>query len=387
MNSRHHTLALIALAALTIYVLACRPSFSPDGSKVLFPCLDPETQSASVVLYDRATRKSERIFALPGVGGLKESPVLSAQWTPDGKQAIVIWHDEDRKSFQVAVLPLGSRNPTRFFQVPYAKGKTNSSGDFAWMGLVIPPPIVGRYLFLGGESILRLDLETGETKTEKISQEGIYLTSEGGRIYYFTGDDDEAEIGRLDTEKLARTPLLELKAKDHGEEFSPFLSFTKDASRIAVTRGKSQLAALIYRGGSWKTIPSGPRNSRSLWKHALVADGRMIYAAAVLKPAEPSKDFQFVVCEIPVQGGDIRIIPLFLTEGSKGLDDMAYLFFQIALSPDGKTLAASFPFQEQEKVKAEDRALFLVNLTSRPPKVTRIPIQLAPISKSAVQKK
>ena len=66
---------------------------------------------------------------------------------------------------------------------------------------------------------------------------------------------------------------------------------------------------------------------------------------------------------------------------------MAYLFFQIALSPDGKTLAASFPFQEQEKVKAEDRALFLVNLTSRPPKVTRIPIQLAPISKSAVQKK
>lgn len=114
MNCRHHTLALIALAALTIYVLACRPSFSPDGSKVLFPCIDPETKSASVVLYDRTTKKSEHVFALPGAGGSKDAPVLSAQWMPDGKQAIVIWHAEESKSFQVVVLPLGSRNPTRF---------------------------------------------------------------------------------------------------------------------------------------------------------------------------------------------------------------------------------------------------------------------------------
>ncbi|MBI4327968.1 MAG: hypothetical protein HY674_22285 [Chloroflexi bacterium] len=389
MNSRHQTLALIAMAALTIYVLACRPSFSPDGSKVLFPCLDPETQSASVVLYDRTTRKSERVFALPGAGGAKEAPVLSAQWTPDGKQAVVIWHDEESKRFQVVVLPLGGRNPTRFFQVPEVKGTASRPGDSALMSLVIPPPIVGRHLFLGGESLLRLDLETGEIKTEKISQEGIYLTREGAQVYYFAGEDDEAEVGRLDTEKLTRTPLLQLKAKEQGEEFSPFLAFTKDGARIAVTRGKEANAQLlIYRGRQLeKTIPIGSEKQpmalgNSLWS----PDGKTIYAAAVLKPTGPAKDFQFAVCEVPVQGGDVRIIPLFVIDGSKGLDDAANMFFQIALSPDGKTLAASFPFLDQEKVKAEDRALFLINLASGSRKVTRMPIPLAPALKSAVKK-
>jgi len=53
MNIRDHILAAIGVGAFILCVLACRPAFSPDGKKVVFPVFDPGSEQTTVMLYDR----------------------------------------------------------------------------------------------------------------------------------------------------------------------------------------------------------------------------------------------------------------------------------------------------------------------------------------------
>ena len=59
---RASILPLIGLIALSAYILACRPGFSPDGSQVVYPVLDEKTNSFRIVVYDLKQKKNTTLF-------------------------------------------------------------------------------------------------------------------------------------------------------------------------------------------------------------------------------------------------------------------------------------------------------------------------------------
>jgi len=370
MNSRNHIYGLIGIAAFTIYVLACRPAFSPDGRRILIPSFDSESKRIAVLLYDRDTKKLSRFFEASSPGTDKAGNVASVTWATDGKQAIAVWPQADDK-IMVAMLPLGTAAPTRLFIVPDKKE--------AAISLMLPPPIVGRHLFLGGETISRLDLETGEINTATIEGEAIYLESHRNLIFYVSGRDKAGEVGTLDPERLTRNPIFQFKADNNAG--GPFLAVTRDGSHIALVTGEEKAPSIAVYGGSEliRTIAVGSESKPiTLGNIFWSADEKTIYAAAFRVPTNDPQGSQFELCEISVAGNQMRETPLFQLSGS--LDDSAACFLQIALSPDGKTVAASSALCEEE------HALYLVDMTRSKRKVTKIPIPEPPARRSKTQK-
>ncbi len=83
---------------------------------------------------------------------------------------------------------------------------------------------------------------------------------------------------------------------------------------------------------------------------------------------------QYSVGEIPVDGGPTQLVPIARVQGdiSDHLDTPIIL--QIALSPDGTTIATSTGYLEEKFIDREDRALYLVDVQDPGRKVTKIPL-------------
>ncbi len=216
----------------------------------------------------------------------------------------------------------------------------------------------------------------------------------GDAAYYAAekkGDGEGFEVGKLDPEKLSLTPILELKKKEIGE-ISPFIAVSKDGTGIAilVKKGGEKTEAqslLVFRGKDLeKTVPVGPPEEvGSLGDTQWSPDGMTIYAASA-KKLKDGDGLQLGFIEVPLGGGGARQVPL--VRMGKEDEDKVVMFFQIALSPDGKTLAASTG-NLPEELKDEDRALYLVDLASPERKVTKVraPISAAPAEAGKVEKK
>lgn len=351
---------------------SCEEKVSPDGRRILIPSFDSESKRVAVLLYDRDTKKISRIFEVPALGTDKGGNAISVTWTADGKQGVAVWSQADDK-LMVAVLPLGIAAPTRLFDV-------STKGREAAASLMLPPPIVGRHLFLGGESISRLDLETGETTTAGIESEVIYLEKHRNQILYVCGKDKTGEVGTLDPERLTRKPLFQFKADNNGG--GPFLAVTKDGLKIALVTGEEKEPRIaIYQGSELvREIAVGSESSPITLRNIFwSADEKTIYTAGFRERTNDSGGLQFELCEIPVGGNPMRETPLFELPGSL-LDSMACML-QIALSPDGKTLAASSALAEEA-----GHALYLVDMTSSKRKVTKIPIPVPANTKSKAPK-
>lgn len=80
-GTRNTALALVGLAALTIYILACT-SFSPDDTKVLYPALDPVSGNVGMAVYDRETHRSDLAF-VPIIPD--KQAAVRAQWLEIGR--------------------------------------------------------------------------------------------------------------------------------------------------------------------------------------------------------------------------------------------------------------------------------------------------------------
>ncbi len=74
MKTRDVALTLICLLCLAAYILACRPAFSPDGSKILLLSVRRKAKEFSVVSDDRTTQETETVLTLG-------TRLPSAQWS------------------------------------------------------------------------------------------------------------------------------------------------------------------------------------------------------------------------------------------------------------------------------------------------------------------
>lgn len=378
---RNAWFGLIGLAALVIYVIACT-SFSPDGSKVLFPAFDAKSGQLAIGLYDRQSGKSENVFVAGPAGttdgGKEPGALLRPLWLPDGKRALVVVDsepDDESGRLSLVVLPLGANGPVRLLWLPDTDGKMPN--------LMTPPPIVGRYLFLGGEPLVRLDLESGEVKTNYCG--GVYLTAQGNQVYYLAkGGEDGYVVGKVDTEKLTLSPIVELRKKDVGEltddiEHQGTISIplvSKDGSRIAlVCRDSETNSIAVYRGKELeKKVAWGPRAERVLLGNLEWGPGEQrVYTVYAREAKADEPTLELGLADIPLNGEPVRPVPLCQVPGK----DAPLAYFQFGLSPDAKTAAvASTYLALDDSFKPADCALFVVELGGPERKVSKIPIAL-----------
>ena len=59
MKTRDVALTLFGLLCLAVDIFTCRPAFSSDGSKILFPSMHTKAKESSVVGDDRTTQETE----------------------------------------------------------------------------------------------------------------------------------------------------------------------------------------------------------------------------------------------------------------------------------------------------------------------------------------
>ena len=363
-------LLLFATGLWLSAVIACRASFSPDGSRVLFPFFDPARKQSAIALHDLRNGKTELVFSV-SVAGKGDDFILAPQWTSDGRQAIVVSLN-DSKRLWVHLLPLGSGTPSRLFVLDLEKDQTAA--------LLGPPPLVGgRYLFLGGSSVNRLDLETGEVIASELGKD-IALVGQDEVIYYLKDADKAREVGKLEHEgaweNLRLAPLVTFGGEKG--ELGAFLAVDREGARFALSEKQEAGAAVVIASlrQPERRLSLGPQAEAGIPGNLLWApDGRRIFAAYAR--TTPEKKIEFGACEVALEGGQVRRMPLFAAAATGNKDiDQALFFFQIALSPDGKTLAASSALLDE--LDPADRSLWLIDVGGAERKVTRVALPSAP---------
>jgi hypothetical protein len=359
-TKRSAALGVIGLAALAAYALACRASFSPDGKRLLFPSYDEEAKTYCVALYDLEKGTARPFFTATGAGD--DGPLYAMRWTPDGKSAVIAWSREKDECVRVVRMPLEPGIPARFYTVPSGK----EQGDAAAMLMAPPAHSKGRLIFTGGT---RLDLATGEV-SEKQMPETMFV-EHGGEVFFLREDRADGgkrvfAMGKISEEEKV---LLELKEEEHGE-LTGHMAVSPDGSRFAAgVRRSGDAGLLVIRGGAVeKTIVLGPRAEIEPGNLAWSAATGAVHAAFAKKVE--GKGVELGVLEVSLDGSPPRKTVLVSSSDADAEEQL--LLFQIALSPDGKTLAVASTYVED--AREEDRALFLMDLSSAERKVKKVPI-------------
>ncbi len=394
-NFRHPTLlALTALAAITVYVLACT-AFSPDDSKVLYATINPQTGATGIAVYDCPTGKSEMLF-LPmfqDLDTLKTKPViLRPQWLPGGKGVLVAWpggnDNQKDDGLNLALLPAGGAGPVKLFYQSELKDLMSL--------LVRPLPIAGHFLFLTKEgesdtaSLIRLDLTTGELRAKtNLPALTLVPTPHGDGIIYLAaapGEKERTEVGFLNPETFARTAVFQTEGSLLKSDAKGFLAVSRDGKRLAFadTENDKQVCRVLQNGKPFKTVPLPESEEKLSFGNAQFApDGEMVYIS-FLDRGTGGTNASFGVFELPLNGGALRRNTLIQGCGIK--DDTFVLYFQLDVSNDGRTLAVASTYLAYENdggsrqlKKPEDCALFLLNLADPQRKVTRVPVPLPPL--------
>jgi len=383
---RHAFLALLALAFLAAYVLACRPAFSPDGSKILLSSVGEAEHSCDLLVFDRKSSQWSRLLTVGQAQG--DTAIISANWSARGTQIVAAW-TSDNDQLQVAVLPAGRAGSTRIFTI--------ASVEDPLLSLIGPPVLFRHYAIVGGHDLAILNLYTGEVTRQAVVSHpatnapapSIQLLNQGAGVYYLANIGTNLSAGRVDLTDPTHPrllPLLEapLGRKTGRDEGVGMIAFSRVGARFAWVQGDVDDQRLeIYRDSKLEhsiqfgAIKIGTILGNLVWS----ADGKTLYATgfkpltpgpiakalhagheALHKVGIPTKespplDMEVVLCEIPLGSSRWRETPLYRISKVR---NEAFLFcHQIALSPDGEVIASSTGITDDPQV---ERALYLVDL-------------------------
>lgn len=373
-------LPLVALASLTVYILACGTSFSPDDSKVLYTTVDPKSGVTAIAIYDRASRTSRILFEPMIVSGDKpeeKAMVLRPQWMADGRGVVTAFVPGGEEGLVLAVCPLDGEKPSRLILVPEVADSLKK--------LQMSMPLADHFLFLGGsDEIVRIDLETGDRRVVPGMPDMCFFGAQKRDTIVYTGSPEspepQVEIGVMNPLTFSRKPLFRLPSEDLKEDM--FFVLGGDGVKLAVT-GKDTNGAVVCRilqkdTGDKRLVVSSTNEDFTLGNGVFSPDGKALCFAYALK-LESETDTAYGLVEVPVDGSAPRRTPLLRCAKDDGLG-----FFQIGLSNDGKTVAVASTYLSAENaISAQDCALFLVDLADPERKVTKVPVPVLPENMSA----
>ncbi|MEI7728224.1 MAG: hypothetical protein WCO56_01565 [Verrucomicrobiota bacterium] len=333
-------LAILALAAWMVYVVACamyQPAISPDGTKILYlsPADEQKNNRADLMIYDRIAGTTRQLMECE----IKEG-MLAAQWTPDGKEVVVV------SAQGVKVMSLDGRTPMRRFELPGGLDKETT--------YLYAPPIVGKYQYFGGEFLYRLDFNTGAVVSSTNQSKPPLLIGNNGHVFYWS--PEEGAFGTLDLETLAPKLLLKVSAGTDNDKL-PFVALSPDESLLAISVEDGKKIRLyrnnkMFREITLETAVHPYKTSFMLW-----APRRQVLYAVYSYPfkVENESRTQLGLLEVDLERDLIREIPIVLTEDS----DEKGLALRPVISPDGKLMyVASFV------VEKNGRGLYTIDLTS-----------------------
>ncbi len=383
LNLTHVILTLVGIAGLVLFILACRPSWSPDGRKVLYSYTDEGAKKSAVAVFDRKTRTSRVLFEWwDETDSGEKAP--GAQWTKDGERVIVTIYEEN--GIQLLAIPV---NAQKAYQA-YTLKKMDEAA-------FLPFPEVGNRLFLmSGDILVRVDLTTGAIfRREWKEKPDCVLYDAGNKVFYMNRIEEKAaeetkdkdaqkvqeetpeafEIGELEQSDLSLRPFLtlkveELKAKGIGS-FTGLADVHPKSLRMAAAEdpleGKPARVLVIGKGGIEQVLEVGIKEKPyKLGNPQWSRDGKTVYVSALIHD-KTKNTAEFAVVEVPLDGKATRIDRIEERPKSDFGDD--YLeHAQIALSPDDQMIAVSNG--HLENVRPERKGLFLLDL-SRPERLVK----------------
>ena len=392
-TKRNSILALIALAALGLYVIACSTAFSPDDKYVLYPAFDPPSGAVGIAAYDRTSARSEMLFLPMTIKNSDDPPVepwlLRPQWLPDGRNIVVAWSGkgspaDDGLSLVVSSFGASAR-ATRVYYLPDMK-------DVA-ARLVLPLPIVGNRLFLfdASNNIVRLDLLTGKctrhTFTDANGDMVLYPSPHQDGLFYAEQRKElerNVTFGRINPDTFARTPLMTFtnEPADGG-----FLGCSADGKRLAIgEKTDAGLRLVVLNEGKqvFSSLLTSTNEDARFGSFALSPRGDALIASYV-ETVSGETNSSIGLMEVPFNDSPTRRTILLKTGKLK---EESALYTQAGVSHDGKTaaIATTYLALEDEEFKRDDCALFFVDLSDPSRKVTRVGIPM-PAKLSEVERK
>jgi len=378
MKTRNSLLALLGVAALTIYILACS-SFSPDDKRIAYPAFDVNSGLIGISVYDRDARKTEIAF-VPGLSEPADSnasPAMArSQWLPDGKNILVAYGGGKMSDTELnlAVVPWPARGVVRVFHLT---GLSDAGPMLLW-----PLAVAGDNLFLSSTEsniVIRLNLKTGQRLAHQLEvaarNVALYPGPDGRSIFYLqeAGTPDRSvTFGSLDPGSFARKPIITFtnQVPEHG-----FFAWDPPRKRVAFTSDvKNTLGIIVVEDGKqvFSRSIGSPGLELQFSRHAFFLKGDVILAAfEQKKPNE--KTASYGLMEIPLNNAPVRMTTLIPVAESG--DELVW-YLEPAVSHDGKLAAVSSAYIAGGLVKPEDCALFLVDLSSPQRTVTKIPIPI-----------
>jgi hypothetical protein len=315
-----------------------------------------------------------------------EKNVLATQWSRDGRRILILLPGGD--DLTIVSLPQNSRGAIQSFLVAHI----DNSEQFGFL----PFPEVNNQLFVTGDKVRAgVDLDTGKTSSHGEQEKTeIFLYEAGEKIVYLkpvgsekkdepkdgvTNQDSEEkknegksvsayELGELDQKDLSLHPTLtvkidELNSKGIGD-LNGFLDVFPGNLKIAATedplKGQPARVLVIGPNGVERAIETGIKEeSFKLGNSQWSRDAKTIYVAALIAN-DTAKTYEFAVVELSADGNSRRIDQIYVgPQDEMGSDYLSTT--QIALSPDGKFIAASNGYTDT--TKPGKAGLFLLDLS------------------------
>jgi hypothetical protein len=289
----------------------------------------------------------------------------------------------------------------------FSVGDIASSDEF---GFIPFPEVKNQLLLTGDKARARVNLDTGEifSFAEKEASETLFYEA-GERILYLrqiapekkdetkqgearkdsgeTKDQEEGavayEFGELEQKDLTLHPTLTLKiddlmAKGIGE-LTGLMDVNPSDLKIATTedplKGKQPRLLLIGQSGIDQILEAGIKEkSFKLGNPQWSRDGKTIYVPALIED-DKAKTNEFAVVELSADGKNSRSDRIAVgPQNEMGSDYLSTT--QIALSPDGKIIAASNGYTDG--VKPEKIGLYLLDLSKPNRPVSFYPAPVLP---------
>ncbi len=378
-------LAVVALVAIGIYCIYCRPAWSPHSDKIAYVYWDERNgdELCGIAIYNLNTRENQSIIEVTEESGKDAYIPIEVFWPEKGNELIYISASSDTTSSGRS----DKEKEDKIMKVSKYNIQTKETKQIKEInvpgvsGLSSLYPIIlerGRWIWIIGgqdsddlDGSYRVDIKKG--KWRKCEEAIVFGDSK--KLFFVKGfdSDDEMTFGKIRTRFFYKESILftvrlkEAQEEEAEESVMPILAVPEKRTLFAYLKESEDgptLRVLNEKGEIIKEVglPESIRVEDGEGANPMLAaawnpEGTVLWLGL---PVEDEDDEDYVViAEIHIGDGSVKLIRF----EDKSIDEEV-VPCHFSLSPNEKYLAAS--------VAGEGWYLCLIDLTTEERKVTFI---------------